>query len=301
MKIQNYLSSLLPSFGKDRIIEDVRLTKTEIKDVTHPSYEAALPLLKNWKFKSSKIKDHAQTFDRVVKKVKSGNMIVAIEAAFKPMIENLDAAENLIVKTYSEDVAGAGLTYLKANLLQFVECTGFVSKYARKFLLYIYICETAEYGEDGGTIIGESLSKAEIEWLDSNMVSFCTALSIVSGNPAHVKKSIEDVPDILVTTENIHTLGATVGEAKLDPFQMKLIPIWMNPIYHVGMFVAEWQASRYKASKEEVKLIELRKLNLIKLSENKPDAHLQQQITYMETRIQGLNYQIAQMEKKNGA
>lgn len=299
MKIANYLQSLLPSFGKDRVIDDCRLTRTEIKDITHPSFEAALPVFKTWKFKSDTIKNHSATFDRMVKKAKPGNMVVAIEAAFKPMLENLDAAQDLIAKTYNEDVAGAGLTYLKANLLQFVECIGFVAKYARKFLLYIYICETAEFGADGGTLLGESLSKAEIQWLESNFVSFCTALNIASGNPAHVRKSIEEVPDILVTSENISTLGATVGESKLDPFQMKLIPIWMNPIYHVGMFVAEWQADRYKASKEEAKLIELRKLNLIKLTEGKPDAHIQREIAYMETRIQGINYKIAQMEKKN--
>lgn len=300
MKIANYLSSLLPSFGKDRVIEDCRLTRSEIKDVTHPSYESALPVLKSWKFKSDAIKGHETTFDRMVKKAKSGNMVVAIEAAFKPILENLDAAEALIIKTYSDDVAGAGLTYLKANLLQFVEAVGFVSKYARKLLLYIYICETAEYGVDGGTILNESLTKAEISWLTNNFVSFCTALNIVSGNPAHVKKAIEDVPDILVTSDNMSTLSSTVGEAKLDPFQMKLIPIWMNPIYHVGMMVAEWQASRYKAAKEEVKLVELRKLNLMKLSEGKPDAHIQREIAYMESRIQGINFRIAEMEKKNG-
>ena len=298
MKIASFIASLLPSFGKDRITEDCRLTRAAIKDVTHPAYASALPLFKTWKFKSEAIKNHGGTFDRMVKKSGTGNMIVHIEKAFPHILENLDTAEDLVIKTFGEDIAGSSLTYMKANLLQFIECIGFVNKYARKFLIYVYVCESAEFPE-AGAVVADSLSKAEIDWLNVNFLSFCTALNIVSGNPAHVRKAIEEVPEIVVTSENVHTLGATVGEAKLDPFQMRLVPLWLNPIYHVGMVIAEWQAQSYKASKEEVRLLELRKMNLAKLAEGKPDARLQKEIAYMESRIQGLNYAIAEMEKKN--
>lgn len=307
MKITNYIASLLPSFGKTTVMEDVRLTRTEIKEATLPVYEAAVPLLGKWKFKSKVLQAQIAIFDRMVKSSGNDNIVVTIHKAFKPILENLDAVEVLVSKTYNEDVAGLGLTYAKANLLQFVECVSFVSKYARKFLIYIYVCETACYldidvdkvssAELQDNAINESLSKAELSWLESNFVTFCTALNIASGNPAHIKKQLEDIPDIVITAENAGTLGSTVGEHKLDPLQMKLIPIWMNPIYHIGMFVAEWQAERYKAAKEEVRLVQLRKLNLEKLSEGKPDAHVQQQIAYMESRIQGLNYKLAKMER----
>lgn len=297
MRIVNYLSSLLPTFGKEQITEDCRITRAEIKDITQPSYDNAVPLLKSWKFKSSRIQEFNATFNRMVKH-KESNLVTAIAKAFPEILENLETVEDMITKSYSEDVATGALTYLKANLLQFTECVGFVSKYARQLLIYIYICET-EVFPDGGTVLKDSLSKAEQAWLNNNFVSFCTAFAAVSGASANVRKALDTIPEIVVTSENASTLPATVGETKLDPFQMRLIPIWMNPIYHVGMFVAEWQANRYKAAKEEVKLIELRKLNLVQLSEGKPDAHVQKQITYMESRVQGLNYKIAQMEKKH--
>jgi hypothetical protein len=166
-------------------------------------------------------------------------------------------------------------------------------------LNYIYICETAQY-PDGDASVTESLTAAEIEWLDANFLSFCTAFNVVSGNPAHVDKKLADIPDIEITEDNAQTLAATVGSSKIDPFQMSMIPTWMNPVYHVGMFVAEWQADRYKAAKEEVKLIQLRKLNMEKLTAGKPDAHVQKEIKYMENRIQGINFKIAEMEKDNG-
>ncbi|EKD22685.1 MAG: Virion structural protein [uncultured bacterium] len=299
MKFSNFIQSLLPSFGKDRVLEDCRLTRAEIKEVTAPSYDAAMEFLKGWKFKSPEMEKLLSIFNRMVKGSGSDNAIVTIAKSFDAILKNLDHTEDRIAKLYNEDVAGAGITYQKANLLQFVECVGFVSKFARKFLIYTYICETAQY-ENSSTDIAESLSPAEIEWLNANFVSFCTAFNIVCGNPQTVEKQFAAVPDIVITSENAETLPSTIGDAKIDPFQMKLIPIVMNPIYHIGMFVAEWQASRYKAAKEELKLLQLRKLNLQKTSEGKPDAHLQQEIKYMETRIQGLNYKIAKMEKDNG-
>lgn len=297
MKIAQYLSSLLPSFGKDQVLEDARITREEIKETTEPAYASAAQIFKGWKFKSKVLQAQLATFERTVK-TRGGNPILTIEKSWKPILENLDDVTKTIEKIYNEDVAGAGMTYLKANLLQFVECCAFVSKFARKFLIYVYICETAEYA-DSGTQIAESLSPAEIEWIGVNFLSFCTALNIAAGNPVQVKKQMADIPDIVVTSENASTLPATLGEHKIDPFQMKLIPIALNPIYHIGMMVAEWQASRYKASKEEVKLLELRKLNLEKLQAGKPDANVQRQIAYLESRIQNLNYKITKMEKAN--
>lgn len=298
MKTQSYLASLLPSFAKDQVLEDIRLTRTELEDITLPAYEHALPLLKSHDYKSKALDADMAQFKRTVTS-SSGGFVAVVNKALKTALENLDEVEAMVTKTYSEEIAGAGVTYLKANLLQLVEIIGFVSKYARKYLVYIYVCETAEF-EDGDTVVSESITKAEQEWLRANFLSFCTALNVVSTPRASFKKSIDDIPDIVVTNDNAQSLGATVGEHKIDPFQMRLIPVWLNPIYHIGMFVAEWQANRYKAAQEELKLLQLRKLNLERVSDGKPDARVQKEIKYMESRVQSLNYKIAKMETDNG-
>ena len=299
MKIKNFIAALLPTFGTDRVLEDCRITKMELKEVTLPSYDQAALMFKGWKFKSEIMKGHIGSFNNLVKSSGGDNMFVTIQKSFKDALINLDQVESLIEKTYSQEVAGGGFTYLKANLLQFVECMHFVSKYARKFLIYTYIHETAQFVEDGA-ITAESLTPAEQEWITANFINFCSALNVVSGNPGYVKKAISEIPDVVITSDNASTMSHTIGEAKLDPFQMSLIPIWLNPIYHVRMFVAEWQADRYKVAKEELKLLQLRKLNLEKLSEGKQDAAIQKQIEYMEGRIASLNYKIQKVEKEHG-
>lgn len=293
MKITAFIASLLPTFGKDSVLEDLRLTHGEYKEFTMPAYATAVPLLKNWKFKSEVVQDQFSRFGRMVRG--SGNPVVVINNGFKDILENIEIVEKAIEKTYSEEVAGAGMTYSKSTLLQLAEAFAFVSKFARKWLIYIYIHETMEVpdAED----LSESLTPAEKEWIEANFLNFCTAFGIVSGEGNQMQKRLNDIPDVAVTSENADTLAHTLGETKIDPFQLKLIPIWMNPIYHIGMFVAEWQADRYKAAKEELRLLQLRKLNLERHSQGKPDAHLQKEIAYTESRIQSLNYKIAKMEK----
>jgi hypothetical protein len=303
MKIFNFLKSLLPNFTKDRITEDIRITRAEIQDVTLPAYQTALQGFSGRKWQSEAAKEKMTAFSRMVKGGK--NPILYIHDSLPEVLKNLSMIEELVIKNYTDNIAAQGMTYLKANLLQLVEAMGFVSKYARKLLLYLYIAETDtampadENGEQSAFHMG-SLSKAELDYIDTNFVSFCMALNIVNKNTVELEKLLEEIPDIVVTEDNVLTLPALHGEQKLDPLQMGLIPLALNPIYHVRLSIAEWQANRYKAAVEELRLVQLRHLNLQKLTAGKPDARIEREMLYLESRVKNLNYKIAEMEKQYG-
>lgn len=292
MKIQQYVGSLLPSLAKDEILDDIKVTRKEISETTIEAYRSVLPVMSSWKFQSERVKVRVDAFGGAVKK---GNPLVTISQGLPAALQNLDQVEDLVKATFNEDAASSGLTFLKAQALQFVECIAFVSKFARKFVDYVMVLETAELG----TEVGISLSPAEMEWIEKNFMSFCTAFEAATAPHANVKKALAEIPDIAITPQNVETLPATVGDKKLDPLSMRLIPVWLNPVYHIGMVVAEWQADRYKAAKEELRLIQLRKMNLELLSKGKADAKIQKEVEYLESRVQTLNYRIAQMEAKN--
>lgn len=297
MDMQKLIHSLLPSMKKDQVTEDCRITKAEITEFTQPAYKLADALLQRHKFQSVELNQMFSVFSRNVKHSSNDNLVSVIYKSFKQIVSNLDDVNDLVEKTYQQELSGSGLTYFKANLLQYVEAVAFVSKYSRKFLNYVYIMETKEY-PDGGVDLSEALTPAEIKWIEANFLNFCTAFNAVTSDSGALMKKINDVPDIVITEDNKHGLESTFGKDKLDPFKLGIIPIWMNPIYHIGMFVAEWQFSRAKAAKEELKMLQLRKLNLESLIDGKkPDAALQKEITYTETRIQGLNYKINKLEE----
>lgn len=296
MELKNFFISLLPNFEKDRVIEDLRITKAELKDITSPAYNHAMVFMKSWKFKSPQLQGFQDSFDRLVKG--QGNFIVVISKGLPSVLECLEEIESQIERTYLADVASQGLTYAKAQLLQATEAAGFVAKYARKLLDYTYISEAQQF-EDSGIVMADALTPAQQEWITANFVNFCTAFSALSGQPDDLRKKLADIPDVVVTQDNLQTLPHSVGMTKIDPLKLGLIPIWMNPIYHVRMRVTEWQVSRYHAAKEDLKILQLRRLHLKQLSEGKNDVKLVNEIKYMEGRIQDLEYKIKKLEEEN--
>lgn len=295
MKLIQFIADLLPTFGRDQVAEDARITREEIKDVTAPAYEQAAEAFKGWKWKSEEVKNLLEIFERNVDA--KGKPLELLDKSWKPILDNLAYIEDIVAKTFNEDVAGSGLTYSKATALQFISYVSFVSRYARKLLNYIYQMEAKEYeGHDAEF----AYAPAEADYIRLNMVHFVQAFNVVSLDKHKVAKALDALPDITITKDNAETLPATLGgEAALDPFNMRLIPISLNPIYHIRMRVTEWQVKRYHEAREEKMALELKRLNLIKLADNKPDASLQNRIRYIEGRIGKLNYELSKMEKEH--
>lgn len=300
MNIAQYVKSLLPSIGKGTVLDDVRLVKGELKDVVIPAYKQGGELLKNWKFKSVEVQQLAKTFQHLAKQTR-GNMVMSIESMLPEALATIEEVEQLIEASFNDEVAATGLTYLKAQLLQYVEAAGFFAKFSRRLLNFIYVHETAEYVEESdglAYVVKDHMVPAEISYVLDNFQSFVVAYNALSHNAGDVRKMLMEIPDIVVTAENAETLPHTVGRAKLDPAGFGLIPVKMNPIFHIQMLWAEYQVECYKEAQQDLARLQMQMLNLKKIQEGQPSASLQKQIEYEESRIQGLRQKIDNMEKK---
>ena len=71
----------------------------------------------------------------------------------------------------------------------------------------------------------------------------------------------------------------------------------LNPIYHIRIRIAEWQAAKYQEAKEERSMVELRLLSLKELKSGKDNARLEQQIEYNQERLSKLTAKIGRMEE----
>ena len=297
MKIKDYISSLLPSFTKTRMTEDLGIVREELRNTTLPAYTSSVKAFGNSRFKSEELIKFEDEFKKNVKTNFRGGSIAVIEQTLKMMDENVDVAEKAINAYYTDDVMRESMTFLKVNLVQYLETASFVTRYARRHLIWAVALETEAVGSDGGYGQKRSMTEGEYEWLRVQKYNFFTALSIMGGfTPAEVEKNLRDIPDIVVTKDNAPVIEKTVGIQKLDPFQFGLIPVWLNPIYHVRMRIAEWQVKRFKAAQHEKEVIELRLLQLKQAHAGKSDARLAEQIEYNEGRLQKLNYELKEME-----
>lgn len=297
MKLFNFISALLPNFQRDTVVDNCRITATDIKEVAIPAFETAEKVLRNWKFKDETIAQDMQTFDRLVRIGPKGNMVVVINELLPKIHDNLQTIADMIEKDFMEDITPGGLTFMKAQMLRFSELAGFVTNYAPKYLNYIFLLEAAQYPE-ADINVSNNLKPAQIAWLRNNFMDFCAAVEAVSVDNSKLVKAIEAAPDITITSDNIKTLPVTMGMSKIDPLNLGLVTGFFNPIFYGRIAIADYQVARYEAAREELKRVQLQKLQLEKLAQGKPDASLQKQINYASDRIERLEYKIAQMEKR---
>lgn len=295
MKMKDYISSLLPSFTKTRMIEDLGVVREELRHTTLPAYQTAAKAFANTRFKAQELVKFEEEFKKNVKsRFRGGNSVIIMAQILEQVDKNIDVAERSVNAYYSDDVMREAMTYLKANLAQYIETVTFVVRYARRHLLFVVSAENAATA-DNPTYFG--MTEGEFEWLRVQRYNFFQALCVMGGfKPEEVEKNFKEIPDIVLTKDNASVIEKTVGLQKVDPFQFGLIPVWLNPIYHVRMNIAEWQVKRYKAAKHEKETIELRLLQLKHQQSGKTDARLQEQIEYNEGRLQKLNYELKEME-----
>lgn len=294
MKFKDFVSKLVSIFNKDTIIEDIRVTRGELEKL-QVSYSFAADLARNWKFKDKTIAEMVSEFKKSVSGPDNGNPITHISKHLKIVQENLNTAEQLVQANLAGQVSSVGLTYKQAAVLQYVNAIYLVSKYARKWLNMMFTYEAALY-EDSGTVIEESITKAEREWLMASFPDFLVAYNSSIGDAATVLKKLNEVPEITVSESNESTLNSTVGIHKLDPMKSGLIATKYNPIYFVRMVIAEWQVARFNEAKEELRLIELRLQLMKELQAKRPNAKLEKAIQAAESRVQDMQAKVAELE-----
>lgn len=295
MAIKDFLLSLLPVFSRNVIVDDLDNVEDEISTSVTSAYRLATETFNDkYKFKSVEIRSNDVAFNRQVKG--EGNIVQIISSALPDVILNLDHVRDLAKKVVDDKVASAGLTYRKANVIRVAQLFGFVSRYSMRYLNYAYILESQAHGIEN-VKLHDSLEKAEIEWIVVNFPAFCRAFAVVSGQPKQLRAALESVPDIEITDNSDEVLEATIGRDKIDPLMVGFIPVKLNPIYHIGMYIAEWQAAKYKEITQELELIRFRKLNLeLEMQKNK-DPQIQKSILFLEKRISELSYKQAKMER----
>jgi hypothetical protein len=295
MKIIEFLKGLLPSFGKDRVVEDLRITKGEVESLI-PVYSEAASLLKNVNFKSKEI----QALVSIFKRVNGGgseNIVVTISKGLSDVLANIDVVAKIADTDLRSNVAGMGLTFKQATVIRYTDSLYLLTKYAREFLHFVYTYESAEY-KANSLEAKESVTPADFKWLQQSINDFAIAFQALTDDPKKTLTKFESIPDMVASTTDESVVKATVGLDKVDPHRFLTMGFTYNPIYKARMVYAEWQVRRYKVSKMELETLQLRKMHLEKVMKNQNDAAIEKQIQYLEGRIQGLKYDMAEMEGK---
>lgn len=295
----DYLKSLLPKFGKDKVAELARQTQNELTSFVIPSYIEAEKGLGARAFKAPKILELTNILKRNVKVDKpNDNIISIIRKKLEQISKNNQIIESHIVESLEDDVVIAGVTILKVNLLRLIETTNFVARYSSKLLNYIYILETAAVGGDM-RYIQDSLSKGEIIWLEERFLDYAVALGILSRTDREISSILNSLPEAIVEDSSSNAALATIGETKFDPFGFRrLSGFTYSPIFHFRLIAANYQANKYKEQKELKTVLQLRLLNLKNSQTGTPNPKLEREIEYVQRRIDRISDDIRRAEQE---
>ena len=304
MNILSYLKNLVHHFGKNQVQKSCEITIDSLKAHTIPAYVSAAELFNAAKLKNKETLSYVDDYRRLVGLKGNASIIESILDGLNKAVEVLEFVSSKSDTLYTEHESNVGLTFQKATYLQLASALTFANDFSRKFLNVVYILETEN--ADKGSSLQDHITPAELQYVQSNFINFCTIMAVLKKDIPTIEKSVDGLPDAIVTDSSEKAFATTLGEAKMDPLGFRnfvmpvIVSVKWNPFYLIGMMYADFQNASYKAAKEELQLLQLRKINLEKINEKKPDARIQQEIQYLGTRVSGLNYEVLQLEKKYG-
>lgn len=296
MKIIEYIKSLVVAIKKPTILEDARITSSELKLKSIPSYKSATKYFKgNKPFEAPENKALDDTFNTLNKGGGRTNLVASIFGRLESMLELVELLTTLADKRFEQTTMIGGITIQKLNIIKLLDSASFISTYSMHLLNYIYVHETAKLTGDP-SYIRDNLSPGLIKWTEANFNAFCQLILSMT-NEKDVIKVVENIPDVAIGNDPEATMS-TLGEKVVNPlFVMGYAPTSYNPIYHVRLMIAEYQVARYKQAVELKTVLELRLLNLEKANDKTPDTKLEQEIAYTQSRVDRLNESIRKTEE----
>ncbi len=297
MSIMNFIGSLLPSFKKDTLRQDIHNAMNDIHRNTIPAYKSAISILGRIKFKDAAVIDYNKDFMNAVKPTVRGNYIVAIENILQELDKKAVVVERYVERYYTDEAFRSAMSPIKVSVLQYIEAMSFASRYARKLLSWTLTNEANAVEGDPDYKQSMSLTDPEISWLQKRRYDFFTVMKALGGTVENLDKTLSQTADIVLTPDNFEMVTANVEPDRIDPFGFGFLPVWLNPVYHIGMKVAEYQAANFAQAEEEKKMLEIKVLNLEQQVKGKSDARLQEALSYNKERLKKMEFKLRQMEE----
>ena len=296
MKLNSFITTLLPSFSKEMLREDLECLRKELKESTMPPYELSKKEFGKRKFKATWVENFHSQMKSDVQRISFVNFIAPVHQCLLNIDERLPMLERMVDKYYEEDIVKDAMNLKRFNTLHYMEAVSFFLRYSRRLLNMAFALEINACSEDVSDEM-EDILPFDLQWLNRGRSSYFQVMQILLDKKLDFEAAVNDLPDINVNMNNAKVVESTKGR-DADPANLGLIPLVLNPIYHIGMAVAEWQVSRLRAAQDEEEILKVRVYNLKLIDQGRNDAKLQRQVNYIETkRLRPLQKKIAEMEK----
>lgn len=303
-----FVRTFLPNFSKSTVTDQIDILKNELATKTLPPYLSATdstsgllgknPFNAKWNqlANASIMSERRMNLKNREFKTVPTNCIELIASVLGTLSSRLTYLDELVNKSFGDDIVNTALSYQQANLLRLVEMSEFFLIYARRFLIYVV---SEEYKNlETRPSVGEPFVKGDVKWIENNLSAFTQLLRIYSQDKENFIRDLKNIPDVTISDDKEESdLAKKVHGEKLDPMHLGFIPYVFNPIYHIRMAYVDWRHSRLEAAKAERELLELRIQQYIMKRNGTDNAKMDNVINNAQERLKRLNMKITQMEE----
>lgn len=295
MIFSDFVDSLSTSSTKSKIVNDLIAARDEFNNHVEPCYKTFQSQFGNYEFKAPQLRAINERFlEDFSVKSRDNFIITSYKKALTYTSDKIDMVMAMLEDNLTADIMRDALTLKQVNLLQLSEIISFVVRFSRRMLNYVVSVETSYVG--GGSEMSSSMKPAEVNWIQKNIPYYIQALNILSTDRGKATEILDRVPDVLLQRGKVDDSVRLAGPTG-DPFQLKFIPVVLNPFYHVGMRIAEYQAARYHEAKHEQQVIAAKILYLRSKLDGREDAKRESIIERYEDLLSRMTYKLHQLEE----
>ncbi len=294
MNINSYVKTLKGVVSKDEVLTSLEAVNQDLSTKVIPIVNTAAAAFKVIKIKSPEVIGFEGRYRDAFRLSKGANVFSDLSERLQTTVKNLDFVRDAVEKTLPETVAVTAIDYRSAVLLQLIDNASFLMRFIRRFAETSTIYETQARGmyEDYQK---NNLTKGEANWVNARFPSFLNVLTAYSEQPVAFKKKFEEIPNVKVDPDSGDDVSL-FGRTRMDPYHLGFIPVALNPFFHVGKWIAEFQAWRYKEAQEDLSRIQKRILLLEEAEQGRSNPKVEKEIEILRDKAETLTYKINQAE-----
>lgn len=294
MNINAYVKSLKGVTNKDEVLSALDAVQQDLSTKVVPIVSTAAAAFKTIKPKSEVVIGYEERYREAFRLGRNAAVIEDLKERLHKVQKNLDLLGQEIRKSMPETVAQTSIDHRTAIMMQLVDNASFLNRFCRRFVEAATIYETESVGmyEDYQK---ENLTKGEAAWVENNFPYFLEVLASLSDDK--FKSKFDEIPSVKVDPDS-NDNNALFGRLKMDPFNMGFIPVSLNPFFHIGKWIVEFQAWRYKEAQEDQRRIQQRLLLLEEAQQGKSNPQIEKEIKLLRDKSEALTYRINKAEEE---
>lgn len=301
VNIVDFVKRLLPSFSRSELESDMEASMKAISDI-NDIYVSLQDIFKVAPLTSKVSKDLIKEFYTEFGKAKSKVKLKSSKNFASDTLQlftNVKTNGSFIMKELDEAlndvIMSQALTAYKANVMRAVGHYYFMTKYALDLVNFFYDAESEGQGNFSKDY---RLNKKQKEFITKNMWIYARMLAVYGDEFETFKDKITSIEEIMIPKEEADNVVSFYKSGQIDLFDNLPSGFIGSPIYAIGLVFAEWESSRYRALKDQKKLLELRYLHYKLLSEQgQGDVAMEKEIEHLQKRLTTLQYQISKIEE----